>query len=159
MFVLFRSKFSPKTDAAYENLRRILPELVALKPDYMTVTYGAFGSTQGRTLEIAAEIQKQFNLPTATHLTCVGSSRTDLDGILQQIEASGLRNIVALRGDPPQGQRILSHPQTALRMPMILWRIFEPAKPVSKHLAAESLSPVIQRNISRQRVLILTSRI
>ena len=97
--------FPPKTDAAYENLRRILPELVALKPDYMTVTYGAFGSTQGRTLEIAAEIQKQFNLPTATHLTCVGSSRTDLDGILQQIEASGLRNIVALRGDPPQGQK------------------------------------------------------
>ena len=97
--------FPPKTDGAYANLRQILPELVALKPDYMTVTYGAFGSTQGRTLEIAAEIQNQFRIPTATHLTCVGSSREDLDGILEQIQISGLRNIVALRGDPPQGQK------------------------------------------------------
>ncbi len=103
--VLSFEVFPPKTDAAYTHLRQILPELVELKPDYMTVTYGAFGSTQGRTLEIAAEIQTQFGLPTASHLTCVGASRYELDVILQQIENSGIRNIVALRGDPPQGQK------------------------------------------------------
>ncbi|MDX1951302.1 MAG: methylenetetrahydrofolate reductase [NAD(P)H] [Verrucomicrobiota bacterium] len=96
--------FPPKTDAAYDNLRQILPELVALKPDFMTVTYGAFGSTQERTLEIARLIQDKYGLPTACHLTCVGSSRSDLDKILSDFEKAGIKNIVALRGDPPQGQ-------------------------------------------------------
>jgi methylenetetrahydrofolate reductase (NADPH) len=70
----------------------------------MTVTYGALGSTQERTLEIATHIQNSFSLPTACHLTCVGSSRTDLDRIIKTIHSSGIRNIVALRGDPPKGE-------------------------------------------------------
>jgi methylenetetrahydrofolate reductase (NADPH) len=96
--------FPPKTDAAMENLRQILPDLVSLRPDFMTVTYGALGSTRDRTLEIATYIQKNFCLPTACHLTCVGSSRGDLDQILQDIHAAGIKNIVALRGDPPKGE-------------------------------------------------------
>ncbi|HTG45253.1 MAG TPA: methylenetetrahydrofolate reductase [NAD(P)H] [Verrucomicrobiae bacterium] len=96
--------FPPKTDAAMENLRSVLPELVRLRPDFMTVTYGALGSTQERTLEIASAIQNEHRVPTACHLTCVGSSRIALDGILDQIHASGIRNIVALRGDPPKGE-------------------------------------------------------
>src|SRR5688572_22314201 len=96
--------FPPKSDEAFETLRRILPELVALKPDFMTVTYGAFGSTRGRTLEIAALIQKEFKVPSACHLTCVGSSANEIDQILKDIENSGVQNIVALRGDPPSGQ-------------------------------------------------------
>src|SRR3954471_17824341 len=91
--------FPPKTDQAFEHLRSILPELVALKPDFMTVTYGAFGSTRGRTLEIASMIQKDFGIPSACHLTCVGSSRADIDQILDDIQSSGVQNIVALRGD------------------------------------------------------------
>jgi methylenetetrahydrofolate reductase (NADPH) len=96
--------FPPKTDAAYDNLREILPELSALSPDYMTVTYGAMGSTRDRTLEIARMIQSTLKRPTATHLTCVGSARAGIDLLLKEIQHAGLRNIVALRGDPPQGQ-------------------------------------------------------
>jgi methylenetetrahydrofolate reductase (NADPH) len=102
--------FPPKTDQAFDNLRQILPELAALKPDYMTVTYGAFGSTRGRTLEIAALIQKEFKIPSACHLTCVGSSATEIDQILAELKSTGVQNIVALRGDPPQGQTTFVKP-------------------------------------------------
>lgn len=102
--------FPPKTDEAFQNLRKLLPELIALKPDFMTVTYGAFGSTQGRTLEIASLIQKEFKLPSACHLTCVGASRTEIDKILNDIAAAGVQNIVALRGDPPSGQMSFTRP-------------------------------------------------
>ncbi len=102
--------FPPKTDAAYQHLQAVLPELIALKPDYMTVTYGAMGSTRERTLEIAASIQKKFSIPTACHLTCVGSSKTQLQEILRQIRESGIRNIVALRGDPPSGELTFTPP-------------------------------------------------
>jgi methylenetetrahydrofolate reductase (NADPH) len=102
--------FPPKTDQAFDHLRSILPDLVALKPDYMTVTYGAFGSTQGRTFEIASMIQKDFGIPTASHLTCVGSSRGHIDRILGELDALNIRNIVALRGDPPSGQMSFTRP-------------------------------------------------
>ena len=102
--------FPPKTDTAYQHLQNILPELIALRPDYMTVTYGAMGSTRDRTLEIAASIQKKFAIPTACHLTCVGSSKTELQEILRQIHESGIRNIVALRGDPPSGEATFTPP-------------------------------------------------
>ena len=103
--------FPPKTDAAMENLQQVLPELISLRPDFMTVTYGALGSTQARTLEIASLLQNQFNLSTACHLTCVGASRTELDSILDQIHDSGIRNIVALRGDPPKGETAFVAPK------------------------------------------------
>lgn len=96
--------FPPKTDAAMETLRGVLPELAGLRPDFMTVTYGAGGSTRGRTLEIASLVQNQHRIPSACHLTCVGSSRADLDALVDQIHAAGIRNIVALRGDPPKGE-------------------------------------------------------
>jgi methylenetetrahydrofolate reductase (NADPH) len=96
--------FPPKTDKAMETLRRDLPELVALCPDCITVTYGAMGSTQERTLEIASLIKNCYGMETACHLTCVGASRIDLDKMLNRIFAAGIRNIVALRGDPPKGE-------------------------------------------------------
>jgi methylenetetrahydrofolate reductase (NADPH) len=102
--------FPPKTDQAFAHLRSILPELVALKPDFMTVTYGAFGSTRGRTLEIASMIQKDFGIPSACHLTCVGSSRDEIDKILDEIQGAGVQNIVALRGDPPSGEMAFVKP-------------------------------------------------
>lgn len=107
--------FPPKTDAAYENLRQILPELARLKPDFFTVTYGAMGTTQERTLEIASFVQKEFGIPTACHLTCVGASRTQLAATIQQIHDAGIHNIVALRGDPPQGQTTFTPPADGLR--------------------------------------------
>lgn len=106
--------FPPKTDAAMENLREILPSLVGLRPDFMTVTYGALGSTQERTLEIASLIQNSYKLPTACHLTCVGSSRGVLDNTLDEIHRAGIRNIVALRGDPPKGETTFVAPKDGL---------------------------------------------
>jgi methylenetetrahydrofolate reductase (NADPH) len=96
--------FPPKTDAAFESLKQVLPQLVGLRPDFMTVTYGAMGSTRERTLEIAAIINHQFRLETACHLTCVGASRSEIDQTLAQIRQQGIHNLVVLRGDPPQGQ-------------------------------------------------------
>lgn len=96
--------FPPKTDAAYNSLKTVLPQLVELEPRFMTVTYGALGSTRERTLEIAALIHQKHQMETACHLTCVGASRSEVNQILEQIRLLGLSNIVALRGDPPQGQ-------------------------------------------------------
>ncbi|HOW63947.1 MAG TPA: methylenetetrahydrofolate reductase [NAD(P)H] [Candidatus Paceibacterota bacterium] len=96
--------FPPKTEIAYENLKQVLPQLVGLRPDFMTVTYGALGSTQERTLEIATSIHRQFQVETVCHLTCVGASRPQIDQVLDRIRQEGIHNLVALRGDPPQGQ-------------------------------------------------------
>jgi methylenetetrahydrofolate reductase (NADPH) len=96
--------FPPKTAAAMDNLRAVLPQLVALRPTYMTVTYGAMGSTRAKTLEIAASIRRDFGVECACHLTCVGSTRAEIDAQLDEIARQGIENIVALRGDPPQGE-------------------------------------------------------
>jgi methylenetetrahydrofolate reductase (NADPH) len=96
--------FPPKTQAGLVRLIRILPGLDALHPDYMTVTYGAMGTTRVNTLEIASHIMYRYAIPAACHLTCVGSSRAELDETLQRIHNAGIRNIVALRGDPPLGE-------------------------------------------------------
>ena len=102
--------FPPKTDAGMQNLRRVLGELVALEPHFMTVTYGALGTTRDRTLEIATTITRDFGVESACHLTCVGSSRTDIDCILHDIRQAGIENIVALRGDPPKGETAFTPP-------------------------------------------------
>jgi methylenetetrahydrofolate reductase (NADPH) len=96
--------FPPKNEQAEAKLAEALPRLVALGPNLITVTYGALGTTRERTLETAANIQRTAGIETACHLTCVGSSRADLDGSLGRIAAAGIRNIVALRGDPPRGE-------------------------------------------------------
>ena len=97
--------YPPKTDGGMRSLQeRIVPNLLKLNPSYMTVTYGAGGSTQSKTLEIASLIQNKVNVTAACHLTCVGASQNDLNGILNDIRSEGIRNIVALRGDPPQGE-------------------------------------------------------
>ena len=96
--------FPPKTDAGMRQLIRVLPRLIELEPSYMTVTYGAGGSTRARTLDIASRIKNEYGVETACHLTCVGSSRSDIDRILYDIVQVNIENIVALRGDPPRGQ-------------------------------------------------------
>lgn len=94
--------FPPRNEAAEKNFDAILPELAALAPDFMTVTYGALGSTRDKTLETILRVQSACGLDCASHLTCVGSTRADLDGILADLAAQGVHNIVALRGDPPR---------------------------------------------------------
>jgi methylenetetrahydrofolate reductase (NADPH) len=95
--------FPPKTEAGLARLIRVLRGLTALRPDFFTVTYGAFGTTRVHTLEIASHLRGQYHVLAACHLTCVGASRAELDQILARYHAAGIHHLVALRGDPPQG--------------------------------------------------------
>lgn len=103
--------YPPKTSESYESLQERLPKLVSLKPDFMTVTYGAMGSTQELTLEIASQIRKEFEMETAHHLTCVGCNSSEIEERLGRIRDCGIDNIVALRGDPPKGESEFRAPE------------------------------------------------
>ncbi len=95
--------FPPRNPEALEQLKERIPRLLAMAPAFVTVTYGAMGSTRDRTLEIARLLRLEWKWDTAHHLTCVGSDRQAIDRLIDEIEASGIENIVALRGDPPAG--------------------------------------------------------
>jgi methylenetetrahydrofolate reductase (NADPH) len=96
--------FPPKTEDGERNFfDKTLPQLAALKPDYCSVTYGAGGSTRDKTLAIVEAIQQRHNLPAMAHLTCVGSTEAQIREIAEHARARGIRNILALRGDPPAG--------------------------------------------------------
>ena len=82
---------------------KTLPALKELNPDYCSVTYGAGGSTRDKTLEIVERIQNEFGIPTMAHLTCVCSTRDQIGEVLDEAKARGIANILALRGDPPDG--------------------------------------------------------
>ncbi|QEG37124.1 methylenetetrahydrofolate reductase [NAD(P)H] [Bythopirellula goksoeyrii] len=96
--------FPPKTDAGVENLWFHVDRLVQYKPSYITCTYGAGGSTQDRTLEVVAHVRSKFELPVATHLTCVGNTADQLRAYLHRALDLEIDNVVALRGDPPKGE-------------------------------------------------------
>src|SRR5439155_4708373 len=96
--------FPPKTEEGDRNLlEKTLPALMALKPDYCSVTYGAGGSTREKTLMIVDRIQRQHGLTAMAHLTCVNSTQDQLGETLEQARQLGILNILALRGDPPGG--------------------------------------------------------
>jgi methylenetetrahydrofolate reductase (NADPH) len=96
--------FPPRTPEAEQALfGQALPRLRALRPDFISVTYGAGGSTRDKTLGIAGRAKHEFGLEAMTHLTCVGASYTLLRGVLDEARALGLENVLALRGDPPPG--------------------------------------------------------
>jgi len=96
--------FPPKTPAGEAELFHHVAQLMEFHPDYVTCTYGAGGSTRAKTLEVVAEVQRRFGCMVASHLTCVGSTVDELCNYLTEAESRGVQNIVALRGDPPQGQ-------------------------------------------------------
>ncbi len=95
--------FPPKTDKGEENLWNCLQELKAIDPAYVSVTYGAGGSTQERTKRIVERIKKETGLEPVAHLTCVGSTKQELGALLDEYHAAGIENILALRGDAPEG--------------------------------------------------------
>lgn len=95
--------FPPKTPKGMENLYKTVEELNRLGPDFVSVTYGAGGSTRGATLEICAEIQRRFDLSVMHHFTCVGHSVQELKDSISQMKENNILNILALRGDPPPG--------------------------------------------------------
>ncbi len=96
--------FPPKTDDGERNLRATLAALQALEPDFVSVTYGAAGSTRNRTLEVTKWLKQELQIEAMAHLSCVGASRQELRAILLELEDAGIENILALRGDPPRGQ-------------------------------------------------------
>ena len=96
--------FPPKTEEGDRNLlEKTLPALLETRPDYCSVTYGAGGSTREKTLMIVDRIQKQHGLTAVAHLTCVNATRDQIRELLGQIRALGVKNVLALRGDPPGG--------------------------------------------------------
>ncbi len=103
--------FPPKEEEAWENLFQSISHLMPLKPSYVSVTYGAGGSTRDRTHKLVVRIQKETDLTVVSHLTCVGSTKDEMLGILQQYDESGVNNILALRGDPPQGATDFVQPE------------------------------------------------
>lgn len=103
--------FPPKTDAMAETLWRSIETLAPLKPRFVSVTYGAGGSTRERTHATVARIVKETALTPAAHLTCVGASKEEVDDIARAYWDAGVRHIVALRGDPSEpGQPYVPHP-------------------------------------------------
>lgn len=95
--------FPPKTEKGFTNLFQTISELQYLDPAYVSVTYGAGGSTREQTHNLITRIQNETEMTVVSHLTCVGHSKDDIKGILEKYQNSGINNILALRGDPPQG--------------------------------------------------------
>ncbi len=95
--------FPPKTPQGMTSLVQHVTRLVEFRPSFITCTYGAGGSTQETTLDIVAQVHREFQLPVATHLTCVGRTVDQLREYLRTASDRGVTNVVALRGDPPKG--------------------------------------------------------
>src|SRR6058998_3096962 len=96
--------FPPKTDEGMENLWRAAQELKHDEPSFVSVTYGAGGSTRDRTIAIVKRIKQELGLEAMAHFTCVGATVDELRGVLDQMRDAGIDNVLALRGDPPQGE-------------------------------------------------------
>ena len=103
--------FPPQTERGMSVLEERLPRLIALEPSFISVTYGAMGSTQQRTLEIASKIKNYYGQEVAHHLTCVAQSQAQITELLKIIREHGIENIVALRGDPPAGEASFTPPR------------------------------------------------
>ncbi len=103
--------FPPKTDAGEKNLYRTIEKLAPLAPDFVSVTYGAGGTTRTKTIEWVSTIKQKIGIETMAHLTCVGASRAELAEVLDQLRDAGIENVIALRGDPPKGEEhFVPHP-------------------------------------------------
>lgn len=107
--------FPPKTAPGVANLFQHVARLVEFRPSFITCTYGAGGSTQETTLEIVARVRREFQLPVATHLTCVGRTVGQLREYLRSAQSADVQNVVALRGDPPRGDTVFRPVEGGLR--------------------------------------------
>lgn len=93
--------FPPKDNVAVAEIYGVLRKFATLKPNYISVTYGAGGSTQGLTAEISGYIQNTLNIPSVAHLTCVGATEQNINFVLDKLKETGVKRILALRGDLP----------------------------------------------------------
>jgi methylenetetrahydrofolate reductase (NADPH) len=94
----------PRSDEAAAQLERTIADLADLRPAFVSVTWGAGGSTREKTVEVVSRIRDGAGIEAMAHLTCVGSTREELASVLQRLRDAGIRNVLALRGDPPKGQ-------------------------------------------------------
>jgi len=102
--------FPPRNDAAWDHLFHTISDLMPLKPSWVSVTYGAGGSTRENTHQLVMRIKRETDLTVVSHLTCVESNQEDILKILKRYTANGIENILALRGDPPAGHSTWSAP-------------------------------------------------
>lgn len=103
--------FPPKNPSGWGTLYSTLGEISRLSPDYISVTYGAGGSTRAKTVSLVSRLQDDLGIESMAHLTCVGHSKDEIADILDTLVASGIRNVLALRGDPPKGDKTFKpHP-------------------------------------------------
>ncbi|MCA9254276.1 MAG: methylenetetrahydrofolate reductase [NAD(P)H] [Phycisphaerales bacterium] len=102
--------FPPKTDEGLESLRESVRSLRDLSPTFVSVTYGAGGSTRDRTIELVSEVKRHYDLTAMAHLTCVGASRDEIGQVLDRLKLGQVENVLALRGDPPKGEESFTPP-------------------------------------------------
>jgi methylenetetrahydrofolate reductase (NADPH) len=107
--------FPPKDDAGVEALRATASALKRMAPDFVSVTYGAGGSTRERTAQVSEILRSEFGFTVMPHLTCVGHSRAELSDVADRIYDGGFRNIMTLRGDPPKGETTFTPYKDGLR--------------------------------------------
>jgi methylenetetrahydrofolate reductase (NADPH) len=103
--------FPPKTEEGVRNLYATIQELAPLKPSFVSVTYGAGGSTQALTVDLVTRIKKEIGIEAMAHLTCVGHSAAEIAAVLDRLRAAGIENVLALRGDPPRGETRFVRPK------------------------------------------------
>lgn len=101
-YLLSFEVFPPKEDSAFESVSFATEEIAKLKPDFMSITYGAGGGTSKNTLKIASNIKEKYGVPTMAHLTCVSSDKATVHERIREIKEAGIGNIMALRGDIPK---------------------------------------------------------
>jgi len=150
--------YPPKTESAEAELFEHVAELMTFRPDYITCTYGAGGSTREKTLDIVERVRRDFQGATASHLTCVGATVEQLRDYLTEAEKRGVSNIVALRGDPPKGETEFRQVTGGLRYANELVALIKAEFPQfgivvagypEKHLEAPSLDIDLQ-NLKRK---------
>lgn len=107
--------FPPRTPEGETALLRSLERLAPLEPDFVSVTYGAGGSTRSRTIDLVARIRRELGIEAMAHLTCVAATKDDLARVLDQLGEAGVRNVLALRGDPPKGETTFVASEGGLR--------------------------------------------
>lgn len=102
--------YPPKTEAGEKALMRTVASLRDLQPSFVSVTYGAGGSTREKTIDIVTSIKREHGIEAMAHLTCVGHDRSEIAAILQHLANCGIENVLPLRGDPPQGETAFVRP-------------------------------------------------
>jgi len=96
--------FPPRSEGQFEELRATIESLRELEPTFVSVTYGAGGGTRDRTVQLVTDIKRTAGFEVLAHVTCVGATCREIEGVLQRLQAAGIENVLALRGDPPKGE-------------------------------------------------------